>query len=59
MWINLGPLLYHWADSHTYLQQEELSIEPALEDVKRAVEEKGFVFQQEATLPAKFNSNPR
>ncbi len=27
LWINLGPLLYHWADSHLYLTGEDLSIE--------------------------------
>ena len=26
-WVNLGPLLYHWADAHTYLPEDELSIE--------------------------------
>jgi hypothetical protein len=26
-WINLGPLLYHWADAHTYLPEDELSVE--------------------------------
>ena len=27
LWINLGPLLYHWADSHLYLTGEDMSIE--------------------------------
>lgn len=26
-WVNLGPLLFHWADAHTYLPEDELSIE--------------------------------
>ena len=32
--VNLGPLLYHWADAHTYLEGEELSVELSLEEVK-------------------------
>ena len=27
LWINLGPLLYHWADSHLYLSGDDMSIE--------------------------------
>ena len=27
LWINLGPLLYHWADSHLYLTGQDMSIE--------------------------------
>ena len=30
LWINLGPLLYHWADSHLYMASPELSIEVRL-----------------------------
>lgn len=25
-WVNLGPLLFHWADSHQYLSNEEMSV---------------------------------
>ena len=35
VWINLGPLLFHWADAHTYLSDGELSIELSLETVER------------------------
>jgi hypothetical protein len=35
VWINLGPLLFHWADAHTYLSDSELSIEVSLETVER------------------------
>lgn len=34
--VNLGPLLYHWADAHTYLPGQELSVELSLEEVKAA-----------------------
>ena len=59
IWINLGPLLYHWADSHSYLQQEELSIEPSLEDIEHAVQNKGFKCLQRQMVPTSFNANPR
>jgi len=34
-WINMGPLLYHWSDAHTYLADEEMSIELSLDDLER------------------------
>lgn len=39
--VNLGPLLYHWADAHTYLEGEELSVELSLEEVKAAAAQVG------------------
>ena len=41
-WVNLGPLLYHWADSHTYLPSQELSVELSLQDIKRIALGMGF-----------------
>lgn len=58
-WINLGPLLYHWADAHTYLSGEELSVEPSLEDVERIVKQTGFQEVQRSMVPASFNTNIR
>lgn len=40
--VSLGPLLYHWADAHTYLAGEELSVELSLEEVKAAAEQVGW-----------------
>ncbi|KAK8961375.1 hypothetical protein KSP40_PGU011395 [Platanthera guangdongensis] len=42
VWINLGPLLYHFADS--YGPEEEMSIEISLEDVIKIALQYGFVF---------------
>ena len=44
-WVNLGPLLYHWADSHTYLSSEELSVELCLEDIERLALGMGFAHE--------------
>ena len=57
--MNLGPLLYHWADAHTYLPYEELSIEISLEDVERIVKQQGFKVVQRSMIPAAFNTNIR
>ncbi|CAN1745684.1 Carnosine N-methyltransferase [Linum perenne] len=43
VWINLGPLLYHFADM--YGQEDEMSIELSLEDVKRVALHYGFEFE--------------
>lgn len=59
MWINLGPLLYHWADSHTYLPDEELSIELSLEEVVRIACLSGFRLLRKEMVPSGFNVNMR
>ena len=59
VWINLGPLLYHWADAHTYLPGEEHSIELSLEDVERIAQRLGFELLQRRTIAAGFNTNAR
>lgn len=43
VWINHGPLLWHWADAHTYLSTPELSIEVPLESVLRCAAALGFL----------------
>mmetsp|Transcript_13828 Transcript_13828/g.39154 ORF Transcript_13828/g.39154 Transcript_13828/m.39154 type:complete len:146 (+) Transcript_13828:204-641(+) len=58
-WINLGPLLYHWADSHTYLSDEELSIEISLEDVKSVATACGLKLLREEFVMASYTSNHR
>ena len=58
VWINLGPLLFHWADSHTYLDSDELSIEMCLEDVLAAAQRLGFAFARRPELVgARYTSN--
>ncbi|KAI7842414.1 hypothetical protein COHA_004053 [Chlorella ohadii] len=57
--VNLGPLLYHWADAHTYLEGEELSVELSLEEVKAAAAQVGFKLVRDEMVPAAFLCNER
>ncbi|KDO64325.1 hypothetical protein CISIN_1g015160mg [Citrus sinensis] len=57
VWINLGPLLYHFAD--LYGQEDEMSIELSLEDVKRVALHYGFEFEKEKTIETTYTTNPR
>ncbi|KAK6919763.1 Carnosine N-methyltransferase [Dillenia turbinata] len=57
VWINLGPLLYHFADM--YGQEDEMSIELSLEDVKRVALHYGFQMEKEKTIETKYTTNPR
>ena len=57
MWINLGPLLYHWADAHTYLPEGELSIELSLEEVEAAAAQMGFKTLQREIVPSAYMAN--
>ncbi|KAK7393814.1 hypothetical protein VNO78_22378 [Psophocarpus tetragonolobus] len=57
VWINLGPLLYHFADM--YGQEDEMSIELSLEDVKRVALHYGFELEKERTIETTYTANPR
>ncbi|KAF5458563.1 hypothetical protein F2P56_022585 [Juglans regia] len=57
VWINMGPLLYHFADM--YGQEDEMSIELSLEDVKRIALHYGFHFEKEKTIETTYTTNPR
>lgn len=57
VWINLGPLLYHFADA--YGQGDEMSIELSLEDVKRVALHYGFEFENSSTIQTTYTTNPR
>ena len=35
VWVNFGPLLFHWADASSYLGGDEMSMEMSLEDIER------------------------
>lgn len=48
-WIHLGPLQWHWADAHTYLDTPEPSLEVTLVDVQRIAMSLGFVFDKKET----------
>lgn len=52
VWINLGPLLWHWENSGT-----DPSIELDLEQVKALVEEIGFEIQDERTIDTTYTNN--
>lgn len=56
-WINLGPLLYHFADS--YGPEEEMSIEISLEDVKKVALHYGFEIEMEKIIETTYTANPR
>ncbi len=57
LWVHLGPLLYHWADSHMYLSDDELSIEVSLEDVERIAAELGFTTERREMVTAAYAAN--
>ncbi|PRW58988.1 UPF0586 C9orf41 [Chlorella sorokiniana] len=57
--VNLGPLLYHWADAHMYLEGEELSVELSLEEVKAAAARVGFKLLRDEMVTAAFLRNER
>jgi len=55
VWINLGPLLYHFSD-----QKGEDSIEPAYSTVRAVIEEMGFSFvSEEQNVAATYSQDPR
>eukprot|EP00257_Ricinus_communis_P025954 XP_025013368.1 carnosine N-methyltransferase [Ricinus communis] len=56
VWINLGPLLYHFADMYG---QDEMSIELSLEDVKRVALHFGFQVEKESRIETTYTTNPR
>lgn len=59
IWINLGPLMWHWSDSHLYMSSDELSIEVTLEDVIRIAKATGFEMLQQQMVQTPYTSDPR
>jgi hypothetical protein len=57
VWINLGPLLYHFADS--YGPDDDMSIELSLEDVKKVAYHYGFVMEVEKMIETTYTANMR
>ncbi|KAF6166167.1 hypothetical protein GIB67_023877 [Kingdonia uniflora] len=55
VWINFGPLLYHFADA--YGTEEEMSIELSLEDVKSVALQYGFQLEREETIETTYTAN--
>jgi len=58
-WVNLGPLLYHWADSHLYLGADEMSVEVSLEDVKMISASLGLRLVREDSVKACYTTSQR
>lgn len=55
IWVNLGPLLYHFSD-----MQSENSIEPTHEDLMNIIDAVGFeVLKSETGVRTKYAQNPR
>ncbi|KAF2354295.1 N2227-like [Trinorchestia longiramus] len=53
-WVNLGPLLYHYAE-----QEEEDSIEPSYDHLISIVRKIGFIISEERTdVPTSYAQNP-
>lgn len=59
VWINLGPLLYHFADALSYSGEEEMSVELSLEDVKKVASHYGLKLQKERTIETTYTANQR
>ncbi|KAI3979176.1 hypothetical protein MKX01_017001 [Papaver californicum] len=57
VWINLGPLLYHFADA--FGTEDEMSIELSLEDVKKVAFDYGFQLERENVIETTYTANPR
>jgi carnosine N-methyltransferase len=53
IWINLGPLQYHFEDHYA-----ELSVEPDLELVLRIIESSGFKIQKSDMRETAYAQNP-
>eukprot|EP00727_Mastigamoeba_balamuthi_P010121 m51a1_g5731 hypothetical protein (545) ;mRNA; r:1133463-1136870 len=54
VWINLGPLLYHYAD-----MPGEISIELTWEEIKEALPSFGFTLEKEERASCSYTSNKR
>lgn len=57
VWINLGPLLYHFAEA--YSREEEMSLELSLEDVKKVAAQFGLVLKKERLIETTYTANCR
>ncbi|KAF7304952.1 N2227 domain-containing protein [Mycena kentingensis (nom. inval.)] len=54
VWINLGPLLWHWENNTTH----DTSIELTLDEVKNLAREIGFVIENERSMDTTYTNNP-
>ncbi len=54
IWVNNGPLLYHFEGHH-----REVSIELSIEEVRAVAERVGFAFEREAMCTSPYAANAR
>lgn len=59
LWVNLGPLLYHFADPYAALGDAEMSVELSLEDVKRVAYHFGFRLLADTIVQTTYTANQR
>lgn len=57
VWINLGPLLYHFADAVSFSGEEDMSVELSLEDVKKVALHFGLRIQKGKTIETTYTAN--
>ncbi|EPS70440.1 hypothetical protein M569_04321, partial [Genlisea aurea] len=57
VWVNLGPLLYHFAEASNH--EDEISVEVSLEEVKRVACRYGFEIEKESIVTTTYSSNQR
>lgn len=65
IWVNLGPLLYHYSDSPPAplgssieeKRRAEMSLELSLEDVRRVALQRGFRLEKECFLQTTYSAN--
>ncbi|KAF5325336.1 hypothetical protein D9619_010108 [Psilocybe cf. subviscida] len=53
VWVNLGPLLWHWENNDT----NDPSVELDLEETKELIRKIGFKISNERTIPATYTNN--
>jgi len=54
IWINIGPLLYHWVD-----MPGELSVELSYDELRIVIKEMGFEFLEESIKQTTYSSNSK
>ncbi|KAG5188547.1 N2227-like protein-domain-containing protein [Tribonema minus] len=59
VWINLGPLQYHWANASGDDERFSASVELSWEEVRHIIGTYGFEINKEEMREATYNCNPR
>jgi carnosine N-methyltransferase len=54
LWVNIGPLLYHWSE-----MPHEISIELSWEELRRVITSYGFVIEKEERRQCTYDDNAR